>query len=537
MSRPRRVLERGSPSRRGIALTLLALAVLLHAALLWRVGAHRVDLEHDSTISVLAATGHEGDYARLRLGSWPVASEIQRLFRVDDAWPLRRIRDDLARHDVHPPLYFWLLHAQFLATGATPWASLVLNGILDLLTLLTMYSIGRRLWDEESAAAAAILWAVSDGAFLTAAEARPYALLALFALLLVRLALAVREPGRGPSLAHGLLMITVMALGLLTHFQFALMIVAVGTAPWWRVAGVTRARWLTLLALPLISFGIFAVLDPGFLASWRRLGLQAQVFAWNDVVPRLRHFLIGLEGLARPAHPGPWLAGSGALLLAWFAWRARRESARQVLTDVGDRLRGMSPAAGLLTWTALSCAALEGLLYVAHVSPAHAAGGRYNAMLWPLFALLCAGAAGGLRLPRAAVPALALVVFLVSYSEASKMDAEQRSLAGSRAWQALSSARALVADHGQRGVLPRTVLRIPADTPVFIVAGPTDIGSLPGGSGKNGVPVTFVLNREFGDVSVRRGLDSAGVAGDTVESMGLVPGGTEVVVWTPRRPR
>lgn len=516
---------------------LLVLAVGLHALLLWRIGAHRLDLDHDSTISYLAATGHQGDYERLHLNTWIPAREIQRLFEIDEAWPLRRIRDDLARTDIHPPLYFWLLHAQLLATGATPWASLILNGLLGVLTLLTVYSIGRRLWDRESAAGTALLWVVSYGALLTASEARPYVLTALLSAVLIRLVIAVQDQEGRPSLAQGVLLTVVMLLGLLTHYHFPLMIAAVGTGLLLDGGGGGRQRLMALVPLPLVALGVFALIHPAFASSLERQRLQAQPFTWDDLLPRLKHFLLGLEGLARPGHSHPYLAWLCALVLAWVGLRAYRAGALRRLPGAWGRLRAGSPAVMLVVWCALSYTIFEALLYAGHVTPAHAVGGRYNAALWPLLALLVGGAVRDLSRDRAALPLLAIAVGLLSYQVAGGMDEAQQRLARSPAWQALSSARAIVADHFQRGILPRTARRVPAETPVWVVRDSMDISSLPGEWSGTGVPVTFLLHRELGDARVRQALESAAIAGDSVVSAGLVPGGTEVVVWTPVRLR
>jgi hypothetical protein len=516
-----------------VASALLALAVALHALLLWQIGVHQVDLDHDSTISVLAATGHQGAYERLATNRWSTAGEIQRLFQVDEAWPLRRIRDDLARTDIHPPLYFWVLHAVFLAMGTTPWASLALNGLLGVLTILTVYSIGRRLWDSETAAGAALLWAVSYGAMMAASEARPYALSALLSLVLIRLIIPVAERNVTPSRVRGTLITLVMMLGLLTHYHFPFMIAAVGIGLLLAGGGGDRHRRFLLAALPLLAFAGFAFVHPGFVTSLARQRVQTQPFAWDDLLPRLKSFVFGLEGLARPAWSHPFFTWLGLLLLAGVALWAARAGALGRLQGAWGRMRASAPAVRLIAWCALAMIVIEAVLYLGHVIPAHAAGGRYNAALWPLVALLVAGALRELDRDRAALPLLVVAVGLLSYAVALEMDASQQRLVRSPAWRALVTSRAVVADHFQRGLLPRGVLHVRPDTPVWIVRGPADTTLLPAAWREKGVPVTFLLDAGMGDPRVRRVLERA-AAGDSLAQAGDGPAGVEVVVWTPR---
>jgi len=513
------------------ASALLALAVAVHALLLWRVAAHQVDLDHDSTISYLAATGHQAAWERLPADQWTTAAAVQRLFRVDEAWPLRRIQHDLARTDLHPPLYFWLLHAQLLATGPTPWSALVLNGLLGVLTVFAVYSIGRRLWDAECGAGAALLWAASYGAMMTASEARPYALSALLATVLIRLALEAQDRGLPP--ARGVALAVVIMLGLLTHYQFALVIVAALAGL--LLAGAPRGAWRSLVLPLLLGVAGFVLVHPEFAMSLARQRAQTEPFTLSDLQPRLEAFAFGLEGLARPARTQRDFLWIGGALIAWSALRALRHGAAERVRGAWGRLRASTPGVRRVAWSAVAFAAMSAALYLGHVSPAHAAGARYNAVLWPLLALLAAGAVRDLSRDRATLPLLAIAVGVLSYAVAIEVDASQLRLVRSPAWQALTAARALVADHTQRGLLPRSVLHVAPGTPLWIVRAPADTVALPAAWAARGVPVTFLLQDGPGDPRVRRMLERASAAGDSVASAGAGPAGTEVVTWAPRR--
>jgi len=82
--------------------------------------------------------------------------------------------------DVHPPLYYWL---------AKPWASLFdyssfgirsFSTILGILTIFSVYWVGKRMFNERSGLLAAMLTAVSPFAIQYSQEARMYSLFGLF---------------------------------------------------------------------------------------------------------------------------------------------------------------------------------------------------------------------------------------------------------------------------------------------------------------------------------------------------------------------
>ena len=90
-------------------------------------------LTGEESISYLAAACHQGDYARLAVtaqppvGRWVAAAEWKVLLRPDRALCLGELARDLAREDIHPPLYFWLLHAWALLFGVGLWTGPSLN--------------------------------------------------------------------------------------------------------------------------------------------------------------------------------------------------------------------------------------------------------------------------------------------------------------------------------------------------------------------------------------------------------------------------
>src|SRR4051794_22411289 len=181
------------------------LALVLGAGIAARIAA--VDgkpvLTHDESISYLAATCHQGAYGRLvegggpPLGRWVPASTWQSFLEPSGRWCLGTIRDDLAHWDIHPPAYFWILHAWTHVAGVGTRTSLGLGILLDLLAFAALAAFAREVTGGAVAGVAVGgVWLLSPAVVPVASEARQYGLIALAAVLLAWAASRLLE--RGP---------------------------------------------------------------------------------------------------------------------------------------------------------------------------------------------------------------------------------------------------------------------------------------------------------------------------------------------------
>ena len=118
-----------------------------------------------------------------------------------------QIISGLAKHDVHPPLYFCLLHIWTLVVGVKFWTGPSLNLIIDVLCGAALFGLARRLLRDPVAAALVVLiWSVSPAVRMTSSMARMYSLEALFSVLFVWLLPGGRpiETGAGQAAAQRL---------------------------------------------------------------------------------------------------------------------------------------------------------------------------------------------------------------------------------------------------------------------------------------------------------------------------------------------
>lgn len=171
-------------------------------------------------------------------------------------------------YDIHPPLYYWLLHGWIRLTGDSEVALRSLSAYADIVLIAITYRLAERLFNRRAACVAAFAAAVSPFQVYYAQEARMYALLALLggwtawtaveAATCIRLARSVRL-----FCWYWLALYLVSAtLGLYTHYAFPAVWGAVVLAGWvylWthRHTGSPRwwsMGWLLCQLVPLVLY-------------------------------------------------------------------------------------------------------------------------------------------------------------------------------------------------------------------------------------------------------------------------------------------
>ncbi len=191
-----------------------------------------------------------------------------------------------AAHDIHPPLYYYLLHWWMAAAGQSEFALRSLSVATGLLIVPLLYVLGRRLWCHQAGLLAAVAGAVSPLLVYYSQETRMYAQVTLFGLLSTYLLVRASEPSavsRQPAawLAYG----ATAAACLYSQYIGALVPAFQGLY----VLGVRRK------ALP--GFAVAAAGAVLAFAPWVALAKDS-LLGW----PSTNAF-----------HAGPWLFGDAAL--------------------------------------------------------------------------------------------------------------------------------------------------------------------------------------------------------------------------------
>ena len=127
------------------------------------------------------------------------------------------------RGDVHPPLYYMLLHlvCSFFPGVFTKWLGLGLNLIIMALSLVAFYRLVCKVFtDRRQSDLAFALYALSTGFMSTGLYIRMYCLSALFAILLLSMHFTMLKTGHLGNVKGKLIAVTLA--GYLTHYYFVL---------------------------------------------------------------------------------------------------------------------------------------------------------------------------------------------------------------------------------------------------------------------------------------------------------------------------
>lgn len=338
--------------------------------------------------------------------------------------------------DIHPPVYFWLLHGwlrlmrvahgmepaliAFAARYASVWAGVAGVGLL--------FALAAGASNRRAGLLAAAVGALSPFWLAESQEARMYtlgfALLTGAALALYRSIGAedVGESGVGAALRRRRFVlaafVVLSALALLTHYN-AVFIVAAWFL-WWGVVVLLRrgqARHVELGVAAAAGLAIFALVLPATPIALRQIPGYANP---NLVVPSAAEYLrqnwqaylggyaFGAEMLGGSS--AAWLWGVAALAIAGIILSVM---GGQSATCRRERLR----LSLLVFWVAGGL-----VLYYIAVLDRGAFNVRYSSFITPaLYALLGAGLAGWGRRVSAAYP-LAAVLLLVGFAPAIRAD-------------------------------------------------------------------------------------------------------------------
>lgn len=465
---PRGVLT----DRRALWLCLAA-AIAAHLALHILPALSRMNILHDEGITLLSVTGHQAGFTQMTdartppYGAWVAAEEWKRLLRPEpgEGLLLGKIAGDLSHYDIHPPLYFWAARLAILAFGGGLRAALLLNLVFDILAIGAVALLAREaLRSERWAGVAALLWSLSPGPLSASLEARQYSLFGLLASLFFWQSLKAVDPERRFGAGQAGVLAALCALGLLSHFYFAIAMAGAALLALRRLWPQSRARLFAIIAALAAGAAVFLLVHPGVLRSVERQESQMDPFRWAGLGVRL------LALLSAPSNF--FLAGVMPLRVAWVvatfaaaigAVIVRRRSGRWPFQGLSIPLGTELRAALFLLLFTFVASVLPFLAFVTHLGTIKA---KYFCMIYPLAA--CALAAI-LRAANARASHLAVLAAVMGTSSAwLSIDA----LFGARAIRSslpiAEGADRIVLDTAARGVVPVILWNVPDRTLVYI---------------------------------------------------------------------
>jgi mannosyltransferase len=271
-----------------------------------------------------------------------------------------------AAADVHPLLYYTMLHGWMQVFGQSPTAVRGLSVLLGVATVGLVYRLGRELFDRRTGLAAALITAAAPLAVYYSQETRMYALLGCAALAAAVCFVRAWSGGRWRWwFAFGLC----GAFTLYAHnlgFAFLLGLDVWVISVWVRYR---QERWrylLPLLLAHLIALGLFA---PWLLVLPGQLGKIEQAY-WvpqpglAQLIQTLLVFHVAYDNQALPA----WLVAPGLFFSLLTIVVAALQSRRVSLSPTMQRRGVRSPLALLL---ALSLAPLLIIFGISQLRPVY----------------------------------------------------------------------------------------------------------------------------------------------------------------------
>jgi uncharacterized membrane protein len=328
--------------------------------------------------------------------------------------PLGEITEAL-RHDGHPPLYYWLLHAWMEVFGSGDRAVRALSGVIGVATLPLAWWAGRLLGGRRVGYIALALVALSPYAVRYATEARMYSLI-MFLVLAGYIALV--HVLRGRSRWWVLALAVVAGLLPWTHYWGIYLVAAVlGLLAWtWWREPATRDRSRVAFLGTVAGLVPFALWLPVFLDQAAHTGTP-----WATPARPTTMMVDTLDAMGSGAFPEARTYGILILALSILAACSTDEDGRLVLT--GGIVEPMKRIVAVIITTA-ALGVVGGYVGSSAYAP------RYAAVIVPLVLLVVAaglsrsGADGLLRVLGIGLLALGItgVAFTLGYQRTQSGD-------------------------------------------------------------------------------------------------------------------
>lgn len=447
-----------------VLLVLLAYGagLRIHAILAWKSG-----LSNDESVTYMCAAASAGSWEEEiqgLMGRAVPVGRIQEYHARPSSFRFRTVSLDMALYDVHPPLYFWILHAIHCLWGTTDGTGALLNVLIGLALLVVLFRCSR--WcglGTNASLVVCVLWYLSPAAVQIDLEARPYQLLALLAVLSYALGQRLHAGQTRPLLLAAFTMVN--AAGLLTHLYFSFLLVPGALLMAW-THGVKRSS--ILYACSMVASGmLMLMLYPEMMVFVTGYGDRAR-----DVPEPVDHLgrLKGVLYQTMRYFAEPRILRYTFLVLVTMAMALALARGRQALH--GCRPRN-SPGRLTLLLTTGWWMLFSVVLYLVGVSPAQAVGEQYFSYIWPLLSLVLV--ITGIRmLPgpwRHVVTGAYIAQLAVSFTWAVH-GSEYLAAALPKAWNAeIANSDMLITDETKRTAIPRIARQLPAELPLLMLAG------------------------------------------------------------------
>ena len=175
--------------------------------------------------------------------------------------------------DVHPPLYYFLLHtASALSFGNfTKWTGIILNILIFIGISFALYVIGKKVFKSTIWAFVLVaIYGVSTGAIFSTIFIRMYELLILFVLIYLNKIIDILKmnviENKNISKKDIIQLVTIFVLGMLTHYHFIIISVLISLVLFiiMLFKKVKISRIFTYVGINILGLLIYSAIYPSF---------------------------------------------------------------------------------------------------------------------------------------------------------------------------------------------------------------------------------------------------------------------------------
>ncbi len=454
-------------------LPLVFLIIIFGLILRLAIIVNKHSFSHDESISYLAATANQGNYQRVQedgaypYGVWVPASEWKKFFVPKDPFAFNQIGSDLAEFDIHPPLYFWLLHIWTLIFKVHPWTGPTLNLVIFSFGVLSLFGLAKFLvQDTTDALFVCCIWAVSPALLDITVEARQYELLGVCTIFFIWAVLRYKKADTH-SWVNWFFIVVSAATGALTHYHFVLVVMGVVLIFILKLFRENRQFFYYALSGISVGYLISFVLHPKFLLSVKQLAVrqgQETQYYWTSLDFLRRVYATGYT------YTRFWAYGNGLQVLLfclflsfaiWVCWKFLRNR-----TAFTNRLKQENVPGIEAVYFFLWISSITIILYLLLLSPGNAMTTRHMSLVWPFFAFLPITLLHFVKRRKHLFQWFILLI--VVYSGISNVYSNFVSQNNNDlAVEALNRSEFVVVDTVHRGIFPRIFWQIPDETMIF----------------------------------------------------------------------
>lgn len=421
---------------------------------------------HDETISTLVATGNQGVYHNLfnseegdkLLNNWVSVDDWKFLVERPKTVNFNLISKDLGNHDIHPPLYYWLLHIIYFLFGSSIWSGAILNLVIYSATFFVVYLFFKTLKvDENTLFLTMFLWAFSPAVIHSVYEARHYELTTLLSFLLLFFVIRLIQSRNENNILSITVIFIVSFAGILTNYMFSIVAGAAILIIGLKFYHTKAKQYLAGVVSIVLGLASIVVVHPQVLNIFGNTGSGTEeVSAFINTI----HAYLGFFSADVISRYLTLVLFFILVALIFLDRKINYGSVRRFFTQENTII--------IVAFYILVGGMIH-LTYFLSLTPPHSVGVQYWNMFWPLFAYLIAliFTQFDIRGKHLLVASLFVLMIYSLFTGINENDYKLRS------WdpeirEQVANAEFIITDQNKRGLLPALIFKVPADKNIYV---------------------------------------------------------------------